>query len=512
MHYLEAKNGRIYCGPQSILLRGMGLGGWLLPEGYMWKFYTKCDRPRRMEALLTRLCGASYAKSFWERYAAAYITEQDIAWIAVQGLNSVRLPLNARTLFETDEDGAVRFRTDTLRHVDDCVRWCKDHGVYVILDMHGAPGGQTGQNIDDSEADVPALFLDPGHQDALVDMWCLLARRYREEPAVGGYDLLNEPLPEWNRQYNPLLLPLYRRLIAAIRQIDSRHMIILEGAHWATDFSVFDDLTEAEAANNLVLQFHKYWSDPDEESLAPFLRTAARLNVPLWMGEGGENNLDWYTHVFPLYERLEIGWCFWTYKKMETANSPVTFRQPLRWHELTCYLDGGPQPDREAAQAIFDDFLACVAAPDYHPEVIRALLRKPPVHIPATAFDLECILSQRQPGADFRRGSRATLLFADGHRGQADWRRYGGEPQPEDQAMVLRLQSGDRAGYRINAAAGTPLTICVSYGGTGALSIQDRPAPGKQPLHLTAPKDGYLWLTCTSGEVLLADLTVCGKE
>ena len=61
------------------------------------------------------------------------------------------------------------------------------------------------------------------------------------------------------------------------------------------------------------------------------------------MGEGGENNLQWYTYAFPMYERLGIGWCFWAYKKMEVPNSPATFEKPEGWDQITAYLDGGEQ-------------------------------------------------------------------------------------------------------------------------------------------------------------------------
>ena len=490
MEFLHAQNGRLYCGDNPILLRGMGLGGWLLPEGYMWRFYTKCDRPRRIEALIERLCGAEYAASFWEQYFASYITEADIAWIAAQGMNSVRLALNSRLLFKTAPDGAVTFRASALHLVDSCVAWCKRYGIYVMLDMHGAPGGQTGQNIDDCENDRPELFTSVEHQDALVEMWRLLALRYRDEPAVGGYDLLNEPLPNIFRQYAPQLLPLYRRMIAAIREIDTKHLIILEGLHWATDVSVFDGMTRAEAADNLLLQFHKYWSAPDEESLAPFLQAAKRLNVPLWMGEGGENNLPWYTTVFPLYERLGIGWCFWTYKKMETPNSPVTFVQPDGWRKILDYLDGGAQPSRSAAMAAFDELLACIRSSTYHPELVDALLRRPPVRIPAEAFDAEQIHSEREPGADFRSTSRATLLYADGHTGTGDWRRYGGEPQPERERMLLRLHEGDRVAYRIQAAADPHTQITVLWHGSGTLRTR-----------LDEADPALVWVCCTSGTV-----------
>lgn len=499
MEFLYTNNGVLYRGSEPIIVRGMGLGGWLLPEGYMWKFYTKCDRPRRMEALITELCGSEYAESFWERYYNTYITEEDIAWIAEQGLNSVRLAMNARHLYDMDADGNVAFNADTLRHVDDCLRWCKQHGLYLFLDMHGAPGGQTGQNIDDSEKDIPELFTDEKNQDALVEMWRLLATRYRDESAVGGYDLINEPLPKWNSQYNHLLLPLYRRLISVIREVDQKHVIILEGAHWATDFSVFDDFTKEEAADNIVLQFHKYWSDPDEESIAQFAEVGKRLNAPLWMGEGGENNLQWYTYVFPMYERLGIGWCFWSYKKMEVSNSPVTFAQPAKWNRIIAYLDGGERPDPASAREIFDDFLDCVANGEYHPEIVNALLRRPNVEIPAAAYDAERITNERQAGVNFRMTSRATLLFADGHTGEADWRRYGGEPQPEDQKILLCLNAGDAVGYRVEFSGKKGDVKIISHG-TGVLKVQD------------VPENGIIWLTCTEGTVQVESLLITSKE
>ncbi len=483
-----------------MLLRGMGFGGWLLPEGYMWKFYTKCDRPRRIEALVEKLCGAEYAASFWERYYASYITEKDIAWIVTQGMNSVRLALNSRLLFEIVPGGAVTFRA-AVHSVDSCVEWCRRHGIYIFLDMHGAPGGQTGQNIDDSENDRPELFTSEEHQDALVEMWRLLARRYREEPAVGGFDLLNEPLPNFFSEYTPQLLPLYRRLIAAIREIDTKHLIILEGVHWATDFSVFDGLTKEEAANNIMLQFHKYWSTPDEESLAPFLQTAKHLNVPLWMGEGGENNLSWYTTAFPMYERLGIGWCFWSYKKMETSNSPVTFAQPDGWQEILDYLDGGIKPYRTAAIAAFDNLIASIRNSTFHSEIPDALLRRPPVWIPAEAFDAEQICSERETGADFRRTSHATLLFVDGHIGAGNWNRYGGGPQPKSERIFLRLHKDDRVAYRIQTAADPRVKITVHWHGNGALSTQ-----------LDEADDALLWVNCDSGTVDIEAIEAAIKE
>lgn len=492
MEKLYVENGRLTAGGAPLLLRGFGLGGWLLPEGYMWKFYTKCDRPRRIEALVEQLCGAEYAASFWERYYGSYITEADIRLAAENGFNSVRLPFNARHLMEPGY----------LRRIDDCVRWCAECGIYAILDMHAAPGGQTGQNIDDSERDMPELFMRPEHQDKLCALWEMLAARYRGEAAVAGFDLLNEPLIKRDAEYNGLLVPLYMRLTEAIRRADPERIVILEGAHWATDFSVFDALEKEKLPGNLMLQFHKYWSPPEEESLRAFMDTAGRLGLPLYCGESGENNLDWYAAMFPMLDRLGISWSFWSYKKMSTPNSVSVFPEPERWGELLGFLDGGEHPAHP--QEIFDGFLDCVGSSEIRRDVISALCRRPPVRIPAAAFD-ECRAScPRRAGADFRPASPVTIIFADGHTGVPDFRRYGGEPQPESERMLVELHEGDCVTYRIDWSGKAWLRVAASTadglfadGGSGPVHIECG-ADG-----VLIELDGKLTLTCQSGETLL---------
>ena len=492
MERLYVEKGRLAAGGVPVLLRGFGLGGWLLPEGYMWRFYTKCDRPRRIEALIEKLCGAEYAASFWERYYGSYITEADIRLAAQNGFNSVRLPFNARHLREPGY----------LRCIDDCVRWCGKHGVYAILDMHAAPGGQTGQNIDDSERDLPELFMRPEHRDELCALWALLAARYRGEAAVAGFDLLNEPLIRKDAEHNGRLVPLYLRITEAVRRADPERIVIWEGAHWATDFSVFDALEREDLPENLVLQFHKYWSTPDEESLGGFLGTARRLELPLYCGESGENNLDWYAAMFPLLDRLGISWSFWSYKKMATPNSVSVFPEPERWGELLDFLDGGEPPARQ--QEIFNDFLACIGRAEIRRDVLSALCRRPPVRIPAEAFDGCRVSGPRGAGADFRPTSPVTIIFADGHTGAPDFRRYGGEPQPESERMLVKLREGDSVTYRVACSGRIRVRVSASApgglwadGGSGLVSLEREGGGAFVEL------DGKLTLTCVSGEALL---------
>ena len=299
---------------------------------------------------------------------------------------------------------------------------------------------------------------------ASMSAWELLAARYADEPVVAAYDLLNEPLPDFFRQYNDGVLPLYRRLIAKIRAIDPNHMIMLEGAHWATDFSVLDDMSQKEAEDNIALQFHRYWSAPDEESLERYRAVANRLDLPLYLGESGENNLAWYTAMFPLCDRLDIGWSFWSYKKMSCKNSPVTFARPEIWDLLMQHIHGGTVLSQAQAQGIFDTFLACISQPVYNKPVVCALTRTPPFVLPCEAFDESRIYSKRMMGAVLRMRERASLIFADGHTGEPDYRRLKGEPQPESERILVRLKDGDEIGFTIDVLSAPASGTLRAYG------------------------------------------------
>ena len=460
MIFLEAKNGKFYIGQLPILLRGFGLGGWLLPEGYMWGLYDKCDRPRRMERMIEALCGIDYAKQFWQRYYKTYITKADIKLIAENGFNSVRLPINARHLYFL-ENGQMSFNSETIALIDEMISWCKQYEIYVVLDMHGAPGGQTGANIDDCLEDLPSLFMNKEYEDELVELWGMLAKRYKDEPAIAGYDLLNEPLPNWFNQYNHMLMPLYEKLIKKIRAVDSKHLIILEGLHWATDFSVFDQLSAADVKDGIALEFHKYWSNPDIESITVYIQASQRLNIPLFMGESGENNLEWYATMFPLLERMAISWSFWSYKKMDCINSPITFDRPNNWDRIEMWAeqnDGflkgsgeiiGNQLETFEAQAIFEDFLLKIAQPKEVKSVINALIRKAPVVIPAEAYDDFQVREGkvRCTGADLRRTEPIDIIFENGKIGEVDYKRNNGADQPLEENLLVVLHQGETVSY-----------------------------------------------------------------
>ncbi len=311
---------------KPLLLRGTNLGNWMVPEGYMWLFDGGPQSSREIEGLVTELLGPDKTATFWHQYRENYITRQDIHLLHQAGFNSIRIPLHYK-FFESDD-------AEGFTLLDHVIQWSHQEGLYVILDMHAAPGGQTGANIDDSSG-YPWLYNSPQEQAHLIAVWQRLARHYKDNPTVLGYDLLNEPIPHFPRlaPLNASLEPLYKKLTAAVRQIDSHHILFLGGAQWDSNFSVFGQPFDS----NTAYTFHKYWSPTDESVIRPYLDFRERYNVPIWLGESGENTDEWIAQFAALLEKNNIGWAFWPYKKMAKTSAIVTITPPDGWDQIVAF-------------------------------------------------------------------------------------------------------------------------------------------------------------------------------
>jgi endoglucanase len=328
--------GKSFSSPDGkpLLLKGTNLGNWLLPEGYMFKFKS-ANSPRLINEVISELVGEDEARRFWKAFHENYITRDDIAFIKKSGFNSVRVPFSYRLFVVEGEPQRLEGSGYVL--MDQVVKWCKEEGLYVILDMHGAPGGQTGDNIDDSWG-YPFLFESADSQDLTAKLWRKLALRYRNEPAVLGYDLLNEPIAHYfdTADLNPKLEPLYRRIVTEIRKVDRNHIIFLGGAQWDGNFKVFGPPFD----DKLAYTFHKYWMEVNQKAIQDYLDFRDKYNVPIWMGESGENTDEWITSFRTLLEAHNIGWCFWPYKKLEATSSIVSINLPADWDAIITFAEG----------------------------------------------------------------------------------------------------------------------------------------------------------------------------
>ncbi|MDP4209291.1 MAG: cellulase family glycosylhydrolase [Bacteroidota bacterium] len=372
---------------KRVLLQGVGLGNWMLPEGYMWKFGEHGDRPRKIEKIVADHIGQEKADKFWKAFRRNYITEADIKRIAELGFNSVRPALNARLFLTEGENN--QFVDEGFELLDNLIKWCKKYHLYVIVDMHGAPGGQTGQNIDDSPNNKPELFSDPKNEDLLVKLWVKIAEKYKDEPTVAAYDLLNEPLPERTgaaEQYKDRLVPMYQKLIAAIRTVDKKHMFTLEGYNWANNWSVFNKALDS----NMFFQFHYYcWDRPDNlNDISNYLKKQQQLNTPVWVGETGEKNNAIYFATTQYFEKHNIGWSFWPWKKMDTQNTPYSIKSPDGWKEIAAYSRNGKDITATDAEKIFNQLLENIKLENcvYFPDVVNSLFRCAPLKLEAENY------------------------------------------------------------------------------------------------------------------------------
>ena len=318
---------------KPLILRGMNLGNWLVPEGYMFKFKS-ANSPRLIETVINQLVGEDEARRFWKTYRDNYITSEDIHLLKKLGFNSVRIPFNYRLFLSADDPS--KLEGDGYRLLDRVVKWSKQEGLYVILDMHAAPGGQTGDNIDDSFG-YPFLFESSESQELTVKIWQKIATQFQNESTVLGYDLLNEPIAtHFDANYfNPKLEPLYRKIVSGIRTVDKNHIIFLGGAQWDGNFKVFGPPFD----DKLAYTFHKYWFTVNQEAIQEYLAFRDKYNVPVWMGESGENTDEWISSYRTLLEKHDLGWCFWPYKKVDATSCVASINRPSDWDEIVNFAN-----------------------------------------------------------------------------------------------------------------------------------------------------------------------------
>jgi len=340
--FVHADGKRIVDGNGELVLkRGMGLGGWMVPEGYMLQ-WSPPGSPTQIRNQIVELIGEEAADRFYEKYEAKYVTREDILLLGEWGFDHIRFPFHYKQF--SPEPGV--WVDKGFNTVDSLITWCREAGLHLVLDMHAAPGAQNGGPISDSDGTAWLWFLQE-HQDHAVQIWREIARRYANETQIGGYDLLNEPV-HWGVS-GSVFKALYVRIVNAIREVDTDHIVFIEGNWYGTDFN---DL-KPPFDSNMAYSFHKYWSINSTGSIQSYLDLRETYNVPLWMGESGENSNHWYSEATDLLEENEIGWCWWAHKKYETITSPFSAKLPDGFDVIQAWLNGhGNKPSPAFAEAI----------------------------------------------------------------------------------------------------------------------------------------------------------------
>ena len=315
---------------EKLFIQGTNLGNWLNPEGYMFGF-GRTNSAWMIDLLFKEAVGPDFVADFWQQFKDNYVTRKDIDFIAQQGANTIRLPFNYKLFTDEDYMGQTG-QKDGYERIDSVISWCKANNLYLILDMHDCPGGQTGDNIDDGHG-YPWLFESETSQQLFCSIWREIADRYKQETTILGYELMNEPIAHYFNNRDSLyqrLQPLYKRCVKAIREVDSNHIILLGGAHWNSFFWMLNDTTYDD---KLMYTCHRYGGPATKEAIAHYINFRDSIGRPMYMGEFGHNTDEWQRNFVKVLKEVNIGYTFWPYKKVDNS-CMLGIQRPEGWDSI----------------------------------------------------------------------------------------------------------------------------------------------------------------------------------
>lgn len=317
----------------TVRLTGVGLGGWMNMENFITGYPGNEENIRR--AMLDRMGREAY-DAFFDEFLVAFFDEADAALLASIGMNSVRIPVNYRH-FEDDARPFV-LKEEGFAQLDRVVTLLARHGIYSIIDLHALPGRQNQHWHSDNPTHIAEFWNHPHFQDRVVHLWEALADRFKDRPEVAGYNPINEP----SDPTGEILPVFYDRLEAAIRKVDPRHVLFLDGNKYSTDFSFLD--RRPDPLPNTVYTAHDYALPGITSAKAypgttrgeyfdrtvvekTFLRRTEymrRTETPIWIGEFGPVYSDdrsqdpWRLQLLrdqlEIYREHDASWALWTFK------------------------------------------------------------------------------------------------------------------------------------------------------------------------------------------------------
>lgn len=319
----------------NIVLKGAGLGGHLNMENFITGY---AGHEHEHRAAMAQVLGQGKAKFFFDKFLEYFFTDEDAQFFACLGLNCIRVPFNYRHFIDDQNPGT--YKPEGFLWLDRIVEICSRNNLYVILDLHAVPGGQN-QDWHSDTGYARALFWEfKIFQDQVIDLWVEIAKHYKGNPYIAGYNPLNEPAdPEHTR-----LVAWYKRASDAIRAVDPDHILFIDGNTYAMDFSAFG----SEVLPNAVYACHDYamlgFPIPGQALYTGTLEQKAKLRssfdrkvqfmrdrgTPIWNGEFGPVYADprvdanaeninasrcaLLKEQLSIYAENNTSWSIWLYK------------------------------------------------------------------------------------------------------------------------------------------------------------------------------------------------------
>lgn len=510
----------------NVLFRGMGLGGWMLQEGYMLQVQNIGQQQHVIKKNISDLIGTQKTEVFYDRWLANHTRKIDVDSMAKWGFNSIRLAMHYKLYTLPVEQEPIAGQDTWLEKgfalTDSLLAWCKANKLYLILDLHGAPGGQGNDlNIADRDPSVPSLWQSEENKRKMIALWTKLAQRYKDEPWIGAYDIINEP--NWGFEKaddkngcaetkNEPLRQLMIDITRAIRAVDSRHIIIVEGNCWGNNYKGIFPMWD----NNVVASFHKYWSFNTEAVIQDILNIREQYNIPIWLGESGENSNLWFRDAIQLCERNNIGWAWWPLKKLG-YNNPLQVKLPPDYQKVLDYWAGnGPRPTpADAARGLmqFAENLKlenCI----YHKDVIDAMFRQVQTNETRPFKSLQAGTTILAVDYDLGRNRYAYYDLDSGNywvSGQGGAGNHGHRYRndgvdiegSEGDYFVDKIESGEWLQYTVTSKKSAQVNVVLTVRGDGSKGSVSVAANGSKAIELRVPNTGEKWQSLLVGKLAL---------
>lgn len=324
---LYVKDGRLVSGSDEneVILNGVNLGSWLMMEMWMCPIEAKDEQFSYSDAIgvLESRFGRKKAEELITLYEDSFITDDDFAKIEALGFNCVRIPFWYRNFMNSSGNWfTVRHDdNDGFKRLDKIIEQCAAHGLYVILDMHGCPGGQS-MNQSTGVAGKNELYNNEKNLSIMENLWVAIAERYKDNPVVAAYDIMNEPMNNggytgtraWQAGSGDairLTNNVYDRMIKAIRKTGDTHVITVEGI-WSI-YNLPDP--ETMGWDNMMYQLHLY--DVTKSNIDDRLKEMTELarekyKTAILVGE--YNNKEGQRYASGQYDEIGLNRVKWTYK------------------------------------------------------------------------------------------------------------------------------------------------------------------------------------------------------
>lgn len=333
---LKVSGNQIIDGKTPVRLKGVNFGGWLMMEGY---FLCAPNRPvRLMKQDFARRLGDAALQELEQEFLNRFIRRKDFETAGSMGCNCLRLPFHYGLI----ETAPYTYDLDGVRRLDQSIRWAGSCGMRVILDLHAALGAQNHDWHSDSLGKA-GLWTNRTYQKRTIALWQFLADRYKDDPVVAGYDLLNEAVTGDVTALNAF----YARLIKEVRAADPHHILFVEGNAWATDIQCLDRFQD----DNWAYSIHFYHPIDFTFQFVPQLRYPLRSGRqvfgkgvlrrmiqqyktaaggrPVLVGEFGVNARnglvgedDWLRDILECFDEAGFHWTYWTYKALKNHMFP----------------------------------------------------------------------------------------------------------------------------------------------------------------------------------------------